>query len=511
MKISTRLFATVAMGLGVSAAVVAQNYPDKIWAMGNLHDIPVNGWEFCETYPLQHQGNGIYKGIVKMADNTNTYRPGEGDEPMEYPWGKPSQKWGNRADLWFVSANWQEKEHIQWCAVSDATYEGRWVFPGRTLKLQKYDAGAGAGPNKQLQCLGGTYEFVLDAKNLTLTTTEVADDPLPWLPLIWCYGHVAGNEVNDPFRCGPDDFRVEFPHQGNGLYGGQLRMRDNGIDDRGGVLAIKHTSPLASYDGDGFITYTGEPSEAPYDGEEHDITVCSGYRCFRFLQSGLYNFEVDMYNGKINITEEFEDPEMIYVAGTFEATDEEDLDVILENSLAKGVTLKYNEDEALYMGTVEVVAAPAVKGDREDIPENSAALLFSINGDSWDAFREGRMGPKAGAPKWIEMTDGTADCDAHYSLGTYALAPGKYDVVLDHTAKAVTFTAASGGVSNVAADMTEATVTVANGVITVAGADDVKVFTIGGALVSEGKSRVNVSTGVYMVVADGSASKVVVK
>lgn len=138
-------------------------------------------------------------------------------------------------------------------------------------------------------------------------------------------------------------------------------------------------------------------------------------------------------------------------------------------------------------------------------------LTEDAEGQSWNTFNAARYIPAGNDA----LTLGEAAELKMTGDASFTITPGNYDLTIKLTSIASgTITLSTPGTSSInGVDADGATYPVTgDGTITIVGeADTVEVYTVGGALVAADAEAVTCPAGVYVVVIDGTAHKVIVK
>lgn len=255
----------------------------------------------------------------------------------------------------------------------------------------------------------------------------------------------------------------------------------------------------------GYIAFTATPGETWAICNSHrygpaasdtklavgDNAICRIADGSYAVDPGTYSFKLDLNTGVLTVTEQKEPvvyPEILYAIGTINGWNPADGSYPIQ--LVDGSTAKYE-------GNV-----PFASG------ENWLAF-GSVLSSNWDVFNANKFGPVADG---VELALNTPDmiiktADNAFKFNATEAFTAKISIDLE--AGTILVTKATGTES---VEVAAAKIVAGAGEISVVGeAQSIEVYTIGGSLVSTGETTVACPAGIYVVVLDGKATKVVVR
>ena len=342
-----------------------------------------------------------------------------------------------------------------------------------------------------LYIVGNSSEFLKvfalprDSKTVTTPAAEKYIVSVPEPAKVYILGHTAANNYTWAANVGQ-----ELAIGEDGLYYGEVTfaMSADAAETDYSYFGIATALGATAEDWEGLAVnrYGAESFDQLIRNKEETKFIKSEYS-FK-VQNGTYDVTLDLDNMTITLTNQKEVvvtyPDELYMVGTFTNWGFENY-----------ATLKPVEGkEGVYEGTATFSAA-----------ESWFAISGAIAND-WDTFNSKRFGP---------ANDGdevTLDVPALLISSTAAWkikgSDKPYSFTVDIPAQTL-LVSLSSGVEG--AEVPVATVVAGNGRISVMGeVENVAIYTLGGVLVSTQKEA-QVASGAYIVVADGVATKVLVK
>ncbi|MCI5450389.1 hypothetical protein MR532_00725 [bacterium] len=249
-----RIFTVIAAILAC-AGITAQ---DEIYCAGHLVN---DGWA-GEKYVLSKTSEGIYQGQVHVRECT------------KFDYSDTSDP-NNRSQLFFYNrlGSWEN-----YCCVGD----DRFITPSCNGK--KYPIEQKASGN-YFECLGGTYNVILDLNEMTVQFEAVA--PV-WLDYVVVSGSLEGENWARPGGA------YKLMHQGNGLYAGDIKLLDTGAGY--GNLAIFASNYDWSNPKEGRYSYTD--IQTPEYGVAYTVSRYRGDNSI-LLPPGEYAVTFDMDNNTV--------------------------------------------------------------------------------------------------------------------------------------------------------------------------------------------------------------------
>ncbi len=218
------------------------------------------------------------------------------------------------------------------------------------------------------------------------------------------------------------------------------------------------------------------------------------------VAGGEYTMTVDLNANTVTVVPtgeiEYNFPDVIYMVGCVEGGTPN------WDSTTTGLAIAESEDTpGVYNASITVV---------ENGYFGFVAALTETEGD-WDSFNVFRYVPAGDA----ELAVGTSADFVMNGGDSFYIAPGTYNCTITLTsigAGSILFTEPVS-VDEIGSDVAAARPLAGKGEISIVGdAADVDVYTVGGALIASGDiETVNCTAGVYVVVIDGIAHKVIVR
>ncbi|MGM9829014.1 MAG: hypothetical protein ACI30C_03140 [Muribaculaceae bacterium] len=324
-----------------------------------------------------------------------------------------------------------------------------------------------------------------DSKTVTTPAAEKYIVSVPEVTKMYVLGHTAANNYTWAANVGQQLTLGE-----DGLYHGEVTFAQSAdaAETEYSYFGLATVLGADENDWEGLAVnrYGAEYGDQPITNKEATKFIKSDYS-FK-VQNGTYDVTVDLNNMTVTVVNHKEVvvtyPEELYMIGTFNGW-----------TFDNYATLKPVEGkEGVYEGTATFTAE-----------ENWFGISGAIAAD-WDTFNNKRFGPAS------DGDEVTLDAPALLISSTAAYkikgSDKPYSFTVDIPAQTL-LVSLSSGVEG--AEVPVATVVAGNGRISVMGeVENVAIYTLGGVLVSTQKEA-QVASGAYIVVADGVATKVLVK
>lgn len=324
-----------------------------------------------------------------------------------------------------------------------------------------------------------------DSKTVTTPAAEKYIVSVPEATKVYVLGHTAANNYTWAANVGQQLTLGE-----DGLYHGEVTFaqKADAAETEYSYFGLATALGADENDWEGLALnrYGAEYGDQLITNKEATKFIKSDYS-FK-VQNGTYDVTVDLDNMTVTVVNQKEVvvtyPEELYMVGTFN-------DWTFENY----ATLKPVEGkEGVYEGTATFTAA-----------ESWFAISGAIAAD-WGTFNSKRFGPATdGDEVTLDVPALLIPTNAAYKIKG---SDKPYSFTVDIPAQTL-LVSLSSGVEG--ADVPVATVVAGNGRISIMGeVENVAIYTLGGVLVSTQKEA-QVASGAYIVVADGVATKVLVK